>query len=326
MTSSCEFLGADDYPSWDAFVAASPQGSIFSTTPYIKALGCRFRLLVVRRGQDILAGVPLVKGSVRAYALPLFVKYAGVLFAPLPGSEMTQASRRYELHEQLLPTLCRYRTFEYNFHPAYENWLVLRWAGYRQTTLYTYRLPADRVGTWLQHSHSRVRRHVRAAERRRIQCKPRTDYDDLVYDLLMAPYRQRQAPPPKGRAAMRRFATALMQAGLGRVWQADSSDGEAQCAALVIEDERWAYLLAHGCQAQAETAANTYLIAQIVDDALGRGLGFDFEGSIIRPIEHYYRGFGGDLVPYSRIWSPGIVSNVRRLGLSAARRVLGYER
>ncbi|WP_295886987.1 hypothetical protein [uncultured Thiohalocapsa sp.] len=326
MTSSYQSLGAEDYPAWNAFVAASPQGSVFASTPYLEALGCRFQLLAVRRGKEILAGVPLIQGHLGAYALPLFVKYAGVLFAALPGTETTQASRRYELHEHLLPGLRRYPSFEYNFHPGYDNWLPLRWAGYRQTTLYTYRLPAERAGTWLEESHSRVRRHVRAAERRQLHCVVRADYDDLIYDLLMAPYRQRQAPPPKGRAAMTRFATALIAGGLGRVWQAVSGHGDPQCAALVIEDQQWAYLLAHGCKPETDPAANTYLIAEIIDDTLGRGLGFDFEGSVIRPIEHYYRGFGGDLVPYSRIWRPGLASNARRLGLAAARRVLGYER
>jgi hypothetical protein len=326
MKSNCEFLGVDEYASWNAFVAASPQGSVFSLTPYLEALGCRFRLLVVRRGKEIFAGVPLVRGNLGAYALPLFVKYAGVLFAPLPGNSLTQASRRYELHEQLLPVLRQYRSFEYNFHPAYDNWLALRWAGYRQSTLYTYRLSAERVGTWRHESHSRVRRHLRAADRRQLTCDVRANYDEGIYDLVMAPYRQRKTLPPKGRAAMKRFVTSLMESGLARVWQAVSSDGVRQCAALVPEDWQWVYLLAHGCRAKADPTANTYLIAQIIEDALGRRLGFDFEGSVIPPIEHYYRGFGGDLTPYSRIWWPGLVSHSRRLCIAAARRVLGYER
>lgn len=295
-------------------------------TPYLDALGCRFRLLVVRRGEEIFAGVPLVRGKLGAYALPLFVKYAGVLFAPLAGNSLTQASRRYELHEQLLPALRRYRSFEYNFHPAYDNWLAFRWAGYRQSTLYTYRLTAERVSTWRQDSHSRVRRLLRAADRRKVRCFVCADYDDGIYDLMMAPYHQRKAPPPKGRRAMKCFVTSLMQGALGRVWQAVSGDGVPQCAALVIEDRRWVYLLTHGCRVKADPAANTYLIAQIIDDTLGRGMGFDFEGSVIRPIEHYYRGFGGELVPYSRIWMPGLLSNTRRLGLAAVKRGLGYER
>jgi hypothetical protein len=56
-------LSEADYDDWEQLVAASPDGSIYATAAYLDALcaaaGGRFRILAVRRGEEIVGGLPL---------------------------------------------------------------------------------------------------------------------------------------------------------------------------------------------------------------------------------------------------------------------------
>ena len=56
------------------------------------------------------------------------------------------------------------------------------------------------------------------------------------------------------------------------------------------------------------------------------GRDFDFEGSMIRPIEKFYRLFGAQRKPYYRIWKPTLGHAMRRSAFKWARKILRYER
>jgi hypothetical protein len=319
------FLDPDRYAAWDRFVGESPQGTVFSLTPFLAAFDRRYSLLAVTEGDRILAGIPLVKGFLGAYSIPLFVKYGGVVFAPLEGSLLRQENRRCELQDTLLDVVSTYRSFEYNFHPSYHNWLPFRWRGFGQTTLYTYRIPREQSTSWLTAAHPRVRRNAKSAAAKGVVCEDIQAADAALYRLLMAPYVRRHIRPPIAERPLLNAISRLTRERLGQTWVARDAQGAAVCAAFVVLDRHTAYLLIHGCASSAPPGANTLLICRIIDHTLGSLRDFDFEGSVIRPIELFYRSFGGRLVPYSRIWRRGPLNALRRSGLGMAKKALGYD-
>jgi hypothetical protein len=56
-------LGEASYDEWTEFVKSSPDGSVYATPEYLDALctatGGHFRIVVVRRGHEIVGGIPL---------------------------------------------------------------------------------------------------------------------------------------------------------------------------------------------------------------------------------------------------------------------------
>ena len=49
---------------------------------------------------------------------------------------------------------------------------------------------------------------------------------------------------------------------------------------------------------------------------------FDFEGSMLEPVEHFVRGFGGRQTPFFSVWKAGVKARPL-LAVRAARRAVG---
>jgi hypothetical protein len=73
----------EDLKKWDAFVAESPQGTLCSTSGYLRAIDHPFELLYVIKGREVRAGIALMKDEDGNCILHDHVIYNGVLFSSL---------------------------------------------------------------------------------------------------------------------------------------------------------------------------------------------------------------------------------------------------
>jgi Acetyltransferase (GNAT) domain len=316
---------------WNDFLRLSVQGSIFSSTLYLDALDVKYSLYVSRHHGRIDAGLPLVRGIAGLLTNPLFCKYLGVLVLPsLSEKASIAAGQVYRQIDAFRHILRASRSFDYMFHPNFENWLPLYWMGFAQQTLYTYRISKSRRSIWWDQADSRLRRAVRRGEKAKISVTRIENLDSanasLCYALSMEPFRQRNARPPMSAIRFERLVRELGPSGSLGLWIARDARGMGVAAAGVLYDWRCAYLLLNGTSDAAPTGTNSLLIKTIIDDTLERNLDFDFEGSMIRPIEAFYRGFGGDRISYYRIWNPTVVNALKRRVMKWARRIGRYDR
>jgi len=88
---------------------------------------------------------------------------------------------------------------------------------------------------------------------------------------------------------------------------------------FVVHDDKTAYYLLGGyCAEERHHGAGPVAVFEAIQHSQRIGLKtFDFEGSVIPPIERYFRGFGGQLTPYftvNKAWLP------LELGLKLLRR------
>ncbi len=86
-------------------------------------------------------------------------------------------------------------------------------------------------------------------------------------------------------------------------------DNRPIAACGVVHDARTAYYVLGGYRSSdRHHGAGAMAVAEAIRQAQGLGLQtFDFEGSVIPPIERFFRGFGGRLVPYftvNKAWFP----------------------
>jgi hypothetical protein len=101
---------------------------------------------------------------------------------------------------------------------------------------------------------------------------------------------------------------------------AEDASGQVHAAIYVVWDARSAhYLLSGGDPELRSSGANSFLLWNAIRHAATVTPAFDFEGSVLEPVERFFRGFGGRLVPYFRV-----TKTSRRLEcLRSARRALG---
>jgi hypothetical protein len=263
--------------AWDA-VELRENGEVVARLPYVRW---------TRLGRTVLTQPALTPALGPALA-PSAAKY----------------SRRLELEKDrmsaLIERLPPFDSFRQNFAPELTNWLPFYWAGFTATVRYTYRLEdlSDLDAVWAGFADS-VRGHVRKAEG---QLEVRDDLPfERFLELYTAPFeRQRVAAP--GRNLIERIEAAAASRDARQLLYAVDADGRLHAAAYAVHDERTMFGLMN-CrdEAIAHRGAVPLLVWRLLQLASERCRVFDFEGSMLEPVERFIRSFGGRQVPYFRV-------------------------
>jgi hypothetical protein len=212
--------------------------------------------------------------------------------------DVERISDDVDLLESLATQLEQYAHVEAACMPEFDYWTPLAWHGYSQTTRTTWRIDAGP-------SEDEARAALRASTRKALSRAERqgvTVRDGTVEELLAAwasTFERQGKAVPNG-DVLERVARLSLERGRGQVLAATGADGELAAAGLFVWDDRLTYSLAHGWIPGPNAAgAPTVLVFSALVAALGRGTGFDFEGSMLQPVEKFVRGFGGSPHAYS---------------------------
>jgi Acetyltransferase (GNAT) domain len=269
----------------------------------------RWGAVVVRQGGEMAARLPYVRRKrlgLTTIVQPPLTQTLGPWLGPISG----KYARRLEVQKkhlgELIDMLPPFDYFRMSFSPALTNWLPFYWAGFQATVRYTYRLEdlsdLDRVRSDFQ---EHVRRGIRKAA-----SSVEVDHEYPLEDLLRLDARtyarqgMRAPYPPE---LVRRIDAACAARGARRILGAVDSQGRTHAALLVAWDDQTLYPLVNARDPELQTfGSNTILYWEAIRLASEVSRVFDFEGSMIEPIEHFVRGFGGRQTPYLSISKAGI--------------------
>ena len=233
--------------------------------------------------------------------MPPLTQTLGPWFAPVNAKYATQLTRQKELMNELLAQLPPFDHFHQNFHPSVSNWLPLYWRGFRQTTRYTYVLSdlSDTEAIW-DDCTTAVRNQVRRA-RESVEVRTGLTVERFL-DLHEATFRRQGLPMPYGRDVVRRVDRSCAAQGARRIIYAEDASGRLHAAAYVVWDERCAYYLMGGSDPQLRgSGAMSLVLWEAIRFAATVAKSFDFEGSMLEPVERFFRGFGAVQTPYFEV-------------------------
>ena len=298
-----------DTPSQAAyrtFCATAPDVPLFAQPWYLDACaegGGWDAVLALDKGRPVAALPYFVKqkGPFRYATMPPFVKWLGPYLLPELRGQLAAEHRLFKALIDQLPPLA---AFKQNFYPTTTNWLPFYWAGYRQTTYYTYRfsnladLPAIEAGL-----NADVRRSIRKAAK---TLHVVHDLDPrLLFDFTPAIYQKQQLPVPFTWSQFKRLDEALAVHQAQKYFFAVDADGHVHGAALLVWDAQTAYFqLAADDPTRPPAETGKFLIWETIRYAatvLKRSC-FDFEGSILPGVEYVRVRFGATQVPYFFVW------------------------
>lgn len=261
--------------------------------------------LEVRRGQELAARMPIVlrrKYGFRIIRQPPLTPTLGPWIGPGGGSVAKQLSEQKKLFNELIDQLPRWDYFQVNFNHRISNWLPFYWRGFEQTTLYTYILQdtskLDRIWRGLQES---VRRNIRSAEK---QLSIRTDLPVSAFlDLAELTFARQGQNLPFKRSLFCRIDEACAVRGARQVFFAEDAERRLHAAIYLVIDSEYVYYLLGGADPQLRSSgAQNLLFWEAIKFASETGRRFDFEGSMIEPIERVFRAFGAVQVPYLQVY------------------------
>jgi hypothetical protein len=258
----------------------------------------------VCRGGQTVGRWPFVRQKrcgLTILTMPPYTQVLGPWIAPIDAKYERQLSREKEILTELLGLLPPFHYFSQCFHGSISNWLPLYWRKWKQTTRYTYVIhhPIEEQALWQELSPA-TRRDIRRAEDV-LEVEDGLHADDVVH-LQQQSYRRQRTKTAPSADIFRRIGDACQtrQAGMGLI--AKDNQGRPHAGIYVVWDSQRMYYLAGGGDPQLRNSgANSLLVWRAIQLAAQRGLSFDFEGSMVEPIERFFRSFGARQVPYSKV-------------------------
>ncbi|MGZ6708057.1 MAG: GNAT family N-acetyltransferase [Solirubrobacteraceae bacterium] len=264
----------------------------------------RWSEATVRREGQVVARLPYVvrgRRRMRMLTMPPLTPTLGPWVEPSTAAPARALAEEHALLTALEASLPPADAFVAHFSPAMLNALPFYWAGYRLELRYTYRLEglASEAALW-EGLRGNIRREIRKA-RRQVEVR-----DDLGLDRLHAIWAEtlarRGLRPPIGLDGLSRLDAACAARDARAMLFAVDEAGRVHAVSYVVWDPCAAFYLLGGSDPELRTSgAASMLMWEAIMRARGVADVFDFEGSMLAPVERFFRAFGGRQTPYLRV-------------------------
>lgn len=240
-------------------------------------------------------------------ALPYMIKRrAGITvltqppLTPFLGCWIKEGEDEREVIKSLLKLLPKFDRYTQGWSPLLSDGAAARYAGFTLSTLYTMRLNdlTDLDAIW-SCMHGSARREIRKATGRfSLKIKRDATVDDFIR-LNRKTFERQGNKLPYDDALVHRLDAACAERKCRKILIAEDPNGDAHAGAYVVWDEHTAYYLMGGGDPELRTSgASTFCMWEAIMFASTVTKHFDFEGSMIEPIERFFRSFGAERTPY----------------------------
>lgn len=290
------FLTEAEYMDWDEFVDSSPQGSIFNKSYWLRAVCDDFKILVCERDGNIMGGIALPSLYGKYYRNPKLTPRLGVLLQDFPDRVKypTRLSTEMDIINELIEKLPEFKMFDYNFSYNFTNLLPFLWKDFTAKPTYTYVIEdlsdLDAVYGGFQ---NHIRQSIKKAEKSGIRVTSDLGIEDF-YNVNSLSFKRQNIDIPYSLEFLTNLDKTIKEHNAGKMFFALTENNSVAAVVYVVYDDRCAYYLLSGADPEyRDTGAQTYLLWESIRYSSGVTKAFDFEGSMIKGIEGYFREFGG---------------------------------
>lgn len=282
-----------------------PSIPIFSKDWWLDSVaGDAWDVVLVEKGDGIHASLPYIKSirfGLTILGMPKLTQNLGPWIKPHESSSSKLLAREKELMQYLIDGLPKYHYFNQNWHYSIKNWLPFYWNGFAQTTRYTYVINdlTDLEKVFSEFDHAK-RKNIKKAEK----------VVDVVFDISPEVFYENHKMTLAKQGSeivypyelFKKIHDSAYENNSGRTIAAYDKDGNLHCALFVIWDEMSAYDLISTIDPKYRNiGAASLLIKEIIAYVSTFVNKFDFEGSMIEPVERSFRQFGAVQTPYFSI-------------------------
>ncbi|WP_137807894.1 GNAT family N-acetyltransferase [Pseudomonas sp. G(2018)] len=279
---------------------------LFSQAWWLDAVAAdAWDVVLCEKDGNILASMPFVlkkKVGLKLLAMPTLTQHLGPWIKPTTG----KMSKRLAYEKDVLTELAalilarQFDHFDSNWSYTQSNWLPFYWAGFKQSTRYTYALEdlSCKDTLWSQFQDN-IRREIRKAEGR-FMLKVRTDLTaEDFFNLNNLVFERQGMKIPYSLDLVKRIDDACAGRSSRAILIAEDEDGRRHAGVYMVWDEHSAYYLMGGADPELRNSgASSLCMWEAIKLATTVTTRFDFEGSMLEPVERFFRAFGASQVPY----------------------------
>ena len=259
----------------------------------------RWDVVCIESNDKIQAVLPFYMPRPGVIGMPQFTQVLGPWIRTADGKYEAELTRQKKLLGQLIEALPEVRKIRMDCDSSLTNWLPFYWAGYNQTTRYTYRIDdLTDISTLWDGLNAKYRNTIRKSQKKGIRIESRDDVE-ILSELLDKSYQRQGLRYPNSYTLLRKIHKAAVDNDAGKIFVAVDDSGKIHAASFLVWNSSCAYYLASGADPELRASGGqTHLLWALVEFASKTCKSFDFEGSMVEEIEKVFRGFGAKQVPY----------------------------
>lgn len=223
-----------------------------------------------------------------------------------PNGQGLIARQSYE--EKIVNELCDFieslnlNKYDQQYHYHFNNYLPFFWRYYKEVTKYTYVIEDTGNMELVRGQYSsKLKNAIRKAEKG-LQIGEETDLERF-YAINRMSFERQGIEIPYTYDFFKKLYDTCHERNACKLLHAADEQGNVQSVAMIVWDEMSVYYLLNGTNPNLKSfQGNDLLIDGAIEEAHKLGLKFDFEGSVIKNVNHAFREFGGVPMPYFRIY------------------------
>ncbi len=282
-----------DDEAWNAFVDRSPQRYLYYYTWYLDGVCPDWQAVQVSHGGEPVLQWPLPvkkKGPLPYAWQPRLTQFGGPVFRPFNEPRHRQHHQIKSALQEAIKALPKLVSLDINLHPELSFFMPFQWAGYKVKPRFTYWLPLEAgYGDLKGEFSSSIRNHLKKAAKAGLSIRQSNDPERFLSLALRATvYDANEA------GAFRAIWKAIAGHRRAFILEAYTPENEPAAAAAFIPDVRNFIFFGNALSPSLRnTGAGSLLIAEGIRMACEtcQHEFFDFEGSMLPPVEQYFRAF-----------------------------------
>ncbi len=254
---------------------------------------------VVQDGK-IIGRLPYVykkRFGLKLITQPPSTPWLGPWIRPSGGKPTTELSHQHQVLEKLIGQLPGSDISVLHCAPEYTNLMALNWAGYSLSLGYTHRIEDlhDEAQLW-GNMRDTVRRLCRKAEKQTIVTKHHTVQEYI--GLLDKTFKRQGKDISNVFEPLERIDEVMAARNQRVIYTAEDAQGRLHAGVYIVFDERHSFYLTGGSDPELrDSGGHSLAMWHAIKDTIGRSKVFDFDGSSVKGIEYFVRGFGPKQTP-----------------------------
>lgn len=263
-------------------------------------------VVIVERDKEIIASMPFTLTKSKGLTFisqPNLTQSLGPWIKNRKSKYAKRLSLEKDLMNELIDKLPLFDSFQQNWNHTMTNWLPFFWKGFTQTTRYTYILPliSDHKKLW-EELQENIRTDIKKAQNKyKLIIRSDLPIEDFI-KLQQQTFKRQNISMPIPIEIIQRLDHECSMRNVRKMMIAVDEMGRQHAGIYIVWDHQSAYYLMSGANPELRNSgATSFLLWEAIKFASSVSATFDFEGSMIEPIERFFRAFGAKQTPYFSI-------------------------
>ncbi len=264
-------------------------------------------VVLLEKGGEVVASFPYYiekKYSFKMITMPKLTQKMGIWIKYPPGQTLhSKLSFEKEIFTELIEKLSAFDIFRQNFNYSITNWLPFYWKGFEQTTKYTYVI--EDLSN-LDEVYNSFRSNIKTDIKKALKITKTYCENNIskFYEINKKTFARQKLDMPYSLKFLDHLDSCLDKRECRKIFFAEDEKGNIHCGLYLIWDSESAYyLMGGGDPLWRNSGATSLLMWEAIKFSQSVTKRFDLEGSMLEPVERFFRAFGGSQKQYFHIYS-----------------------